>query len=252
MARTKRTQSTWLDWVGADVVDETGDRIGELKNVYMDRGTGEPEWLAVATGFFGRNETFIPIGGADADGSALRVPHGKDFVKDAPSIDPDEGVISDEQEATLYRYYGRDDYRAWSDDESDITASTDRTATRKGGKGDAMTRSEEELVVDKQSHETGRARLRKYVVTENVTTTVPVRKEKVRIEREPITDENRDDAMSGADISEDEHEIVLSEEEVVTEKRTVPKERVRLDKDVEVDLRQVDEEVRKEQIDVER
>jgi uncharacterized protein (TIGR02271 family) len=113
-----------------------------------------------------------------------------------------------------------------------------------------MTRSEEELQVGKTEHETGRVRLRKYVETEDVQETVPVGREEARVEREPITDENRDEAMSGPDISEDEHEVVLREEEVVAEKRTVPKERVRLDKDTVNDDREISDTVRKERIDV--
>ena len=50
---------------------------------------------------------------------------------------------------------------------------------------DAMTRSEEELRVGTQERETGRVRLRKYVVEDEVTQTVPVKREEVRIEREP-------------------------------------------------------------------
>ena len=114
-----------------------------------------------------------------------------------------------------------------------------------------MTRSEEELAVGTAKQERGRARLRKYVVTEQVQTTVPVQREEVRLEREPITEANRDAALSGSDISEAEHEVVLHEEEPVVEKRVVPKERVRMTKDTEVDERTISEEVRKERIDVE-
>ena len=112
-----------------------------------------------------------------------------------------------------------------------------------------MTRSEEELRVGKASRESGRARLRKYVVTEQVQKTVPVQREEVRVEREPITDANAGEARSGPDISEEEHEVTLHEEEVVTEKRAVPKERVRLDKETVTEDQTVSEEVRKEQIE---
>ena len=114
-----------------------------------------------------------------------------------------------------------------------------------------MTRSEEELRVGKTSRESGRARLRKYVVTEQVQKTVPVQREEVRVEREPITDANVGDAKAGPAISEEEHEVTLHEEEVVTEKRAVPKERVRLDKETVTDDQTVSEEVRKEQIEAE-
>jgi uncharacterized protein (TIGR02271 family) len=113
-----------------------------------------------------------------------------------------------------------------------------------------MTRSEEELSVGTTERESGRVRLRKYVVSDEVTKTVPVKREEVRVEREPITDANAGDALDGPAMSEEEHEIVLHDEEVVAEKRVVPKERVRLDKDVEVDERTVSEDVRREEIEV--
>jgi uncharacterized protein (TIGR02271 family) len=81
--------------------------------------------------------------------------------------------------------------------------------------------------------------------------TVPVQREEVRVEREPITDANLDAATSGPAISEEEHEVTLREEEVVVDKRAVPRERVRLDTETVTDERQVAEEVRKEQIEVE-
>jgi uncharacterized protein (TIGR02271 family) len=116
---------------------------------------------------------------------------------------------------------------------------------------DAMTRSEEELRVGKTTREAGRARLRKYVVTENVETTVPVQREEIRIEREPITDENREAAMRGPEITDREHETTLHSEEPVVDKEVVPKERIRLDKDVVTDEVEVSEELRKERIEPE-
>jgi uncharacterized protein (TIGR02271 family) len=113
-----------------------------------------------------------------------------------------------------------------------------------------MTRSEEELQVGTETGERGRARLRKYVVTETQQATVPVQREEIRVEREPITDANLDAATGGPAISEEEHEVTLHEEEPVVEKRAVPRERVRLDTDTVTDERQVTEEVRKEQIEI--
>jgi uncharacterized protein (TIGR02271 family) len=134
------------------------------------------------------------------------------------------------------------------DQDADRTATVGRD-TSGPTTDDAMTLSEERLRVGTQTREAGRARLRKYVVTENVTQTVPVSREEVRLEREPITDANRDQAMSGPAISEEEHEVVLREERPVVEKEAVPVERVRLDTETVTDQVTVDEEVRKEQID---
>jgi uncharacterized protein (TIGR02271 family) len=89
------------------------------------------------------------------------------------------------------------------------------------------------------------------VTTETQQVTVPVQREQVRVEREPITDANLEAATSGPAISEEEHEVVLREEEPVVEKRAVPRERVRLDTETVTEERQVSGEVRKEQIQVE-
>src|ERR1700734_4221206 len=117
------------------------------------------------------------------------------------------------------------------------------------GTDDAMTRSEERLHVGTESVQAGRARLRKYVVTENVTQTVPVSHEEVRLEREPITEANRDAALSGTAITEEEHELTLHAERPVVAKETVPVERVRLGTETVTEEQQVTEQVRKEQID---
>jgi len=112
-----------------------------------------------------------------------------------------------------------------------------------------MTRSEEQLHVGTEKVEAGRARLRKHVVTEMVTKTVPVSHEEVSIEREPITEENRGAATDGPAISEEEHEVVLHAERPVVAKEAVPVERVRLGKETVSSEHQVSEEVRKEQIE---
>ena len=113
-----------------------------------------------------------------------------------------------------------------------------------------MTRSEEELRVGTETRERGRVRLRKYVTTEQEQVTVPVQREEVRVEREPVTDANVAAATSGPELTESEHEVVLREERPVVEKEVVPRERVRLDKDTVTGEEQIGEEVRKEQIQV--
>jgi uncharacterized protein (TIGR02271 family) len=124
---------------------------------------------------------------------------------------------------------------------------TDRTGMR----DDAMTRSEERMHVGVERRESGRARLRKYVVTEEVQQTVPVSHEEVRVEREPITDANRDEALSGPEIGEAEHEVTLHEERPVVETETVPVERVRMTTEEHVEDQTVRGQVRKERIEAE-
>ncbi|MGV9910993.1 DUF2382 domain-containing protein [Streptomyces tendae] len=123
---------------------------------------------------------------------------------------------------------------------------------REAMRGDqAMTRSEEQMHIGVERHESGRARLRKYVVTEEVQQTVPVTHEEVRVVREPITDANRDEAMAGPEISEAEHEVTLHAERPVVETETVPVERVRMTTEELTENETVRGQVRKERIEAE-
>jgi uncharacterized protein (TIGR02271 family) len=229
-------------WHGRDAIDADGDKLGTIDEIYVDRQTGEPEWMAVKTGMFGTKLSFVPLAEAREDGETIAVPYDKAKVKDAPRVDAD-GELSESEEAELYTHYGR---RYAGHDGGHDTVGHDTSGPTTD---DAMTRSEEELRVGTAEREVGRARLRKVVVTENVETTVPVQREEVRVVREPITDGNVGDALDGPAISEEEHEVTLHAEEPVVEKRVVPKERVRLDKDTVTEEQTVSEQVRKEQIE---
>jgi uncharacterized protein (TIGR02271 family) len=112
-----------------------------------------------------------------------------------------------------------------------------------------MTRSEERMAVGKEQVATGTARLRKYIVTEQVTQTVPVSHEEIRVVHEPITEESRGDALRGGELTEEEHEVVLHAERPVVTTETVPVERVRLATETVRSEQEVTGEVRKEQID---
>jgi uncharacterized protein (TIGR02271 family) len=242
---------TAQSWQGRTMVDPAGDKLGTIDTIYLDDETGQPEWATVTSGRFTATTAFVPLTQAQDTGDSVQVPYDKQQVKNAPTMEAD-GSLSQKEEAELYRHYGLDysEHRA----DSGLPAGTADDPVGRDTSGpttdDAMTRSEEELRVGTQTRERGRARLRKHVVTQTQQVTVPVQREEVRVEREPITDANLDAATSGPAISEEEHEVTLHEEEPVVEKRAVPRERVRLDTDTVTEERQVAEEVRKEQIQI--
>jgi uncharacterized protein (TIGR02271 family) len=244
---------TVQSWQGRTMVDPAGDKLGTIDAIYIDDETGQPEWATVTRGLFTAKAAFVPLAQAQDMGDSVQVPYDKQQVTDAPSPQAD-GSLSQDEEAELYRHYGLEYTESRSDSGLPAGTPDDRDTVGRDTSGpttdDAMTRSEEELQVGTETRERGRARLRKYVTTEEQQVTVPVQREEVRVEREPITDTNLDDATSGPDISEEEHEVTLHEEEVVVDKRAVPKERVRMDTETVTEERQVSEEVRKEQIQV--
>jgi uncharacterized protein (TIGR02271 family) len=261
---------------GADVRGPDDDKIGTTGKIYLKDATGEASWATVRVGMFGSRESFVPLQDATWDGEFLRVPFDKDLVKAAPSKDPD-GHLSVEEEHELYAYYGltvgTEDPSAAEEalipagyegageavsgqpaDEPTYDAPPVAAPTSVGDDAapdDAMTRSEEHLEVATEEAEAGRARLRKYVVTEQQTVTVPVTHEEVRVEREPITDDNRDAAFAGEPIAAGEHEVVLREDRVVVSTEAQPVERVRLSKEAVTQEETITRDVRKEQIEVE-
>jgi uncharacterized protein (TIGR02271 family) len=161
----------------------------------------------------------------------------------------EDGHLSEPQEAEIYRYYGIP--AGGKGRGTRLTGVRHRGQDTSGRTTDtAMTRSEERLRAGTERVEAGRARLHKYVVTDTEQVRVPVSREEVRVEREPITDANRDAAYSGPAISEDEHEVTLRAERPVVEKEAVPVERVRLGKEKVTDTETVSGEVRKEKVEV--
>jgi uncharacterized protein (TIGR02271 family) len=224
---------------GQTAVDVNGAKLGKIGQIYVDDQSGQPLWITITTGLFGTKQSFAPLYGSRSDGGDLQLAVTKDMVSGAPGVEAD-GHIEDSENEALYTYYNGH----LGGTPQDRGRDTSGSAT-----DGAMTRSEERLHVGTEKVEAGRARLRKYVVTENVTQTVPVSHEEVRLEREPVTDANRGVATSGSDISEEEHEVTLRAERPVVNKETVPVERVRLGTETVTEDHEVSETVRKEQID---
>jgi hypothetical protein len=168
---------TALDWRGRIVVDSSGERIGKLEEVFLDAETDLPEWGAVSSGLLGRRRSLLPLGELEAAGEdELRAPFDKEHVLAAPQADPDV-ELTPEEEAALFRHYRRD-----------------QAGPRERAGDDAMTRSEEEVDIRTEARPRERVRLKKYVVTEHVTKKVPVRREKIAVEREPARDEESENA----------------------------------------------------------
>jgi uncharacterized protein (TIGR02271 family) len=245
---------------GQTMLDRNGDKIGKVEQLYYDEQSNEIEWALVNTGRFGRKSTFVPLRGARSQDGSVQASVGKDQVRDAPKMDADE-ELSESQEQRLFEHYGVPYTTEGSTTATDgdrapetRTETSERQTEGRDVSGpetdDAMTRSEEEMRVHTQSRERGRARLRKHVVTENEQVNVPVSREEVHVEREPIDETNRDRATSGPEISEEEHEVTLHEERPVVDKETVPKERVRMTTENRSGEETVSDQVRKERIDV--
>jgi uncharacterized protein (TIGR02271 family) len=238
------------------VIGTDGSEIGKVGQVYTDNDTGQPSWVTVKTGWFGTNESFVPLNAATVEDGIVQVPYDKDMIKGAPSNDAG-APLSEADEQELYSYYnlsGEDGYAAGYGRSQTLSDTTDATVTNTdipaqgtvSGDAEYLTRSEEQLHVGTETVQTGRARLRKFVVTEQQTVTVPVTREEVRVVREPVAP---GDAVDDVTIGEAAADVVLTEERVVVNKETVPVEKVRLDTETVTEQRDVTESVRKEQVE---
>ena len=251
---------TVLSWRGRTIVDETGEKIGNFEEIYLDAETDRPEWAAVKPGLFGRGHLLVPLNEAqEQDEETLRVPFPKAHIENAPDVDAD-AELSQEEEARLYAHYGiaysqeasqtglpqderqetasgtppepgqqretvstggetqrggpaspgRDSKQATGrEQEPTVTEAAgesergqsrvgERSATVGAGGEDAPTHpnsgtgapAEQEIEsLDVEQKPRERVRLKKYLVTEEVTKTVPVQREEVRVERERVEGE---------------------------------------------------------------
>lgn len=275
------------DLYSADVVTQDDQSLGGVGQVYLDDHTGEPSWISVKTGWFGTNESLVPLDGAELTGDGkVRVAHTKETIKDAPNVDADAHLSAQDQDE-LFRYYGgagmdvsrygdrttgdsrgtRDAARGdvvghqrvsdrHSDDDQLIGGDSARRGTGRGDHRDhdrtdegSMTLHEERVDVGTERVEKGRVGLRKHVVTEQKNVSVPVQREEFEVVREPVSG---DEAHDGARLGDDEAHVTLHEERPVVDKDVVATERVGLEKQTVTDEKQVVTDVSHEEVDVDR
>ena len=258
--------------------DKNGDKVGKVGQLFVDSNSGEPTFVAVNTGLFGRNSSLVPLAGAKLNNEELHVAHTKDEISDAPNIsDTDEGLEPEEEER-LYKHYGltmQDSAQTQASDRGNAAQAgtaagtgaaagtaagttgrreeTAKTSADTGKKpatsGDgSVIRSEEQLNVNKEKVASGRARLRKYVVEDTETVEVPVSREEVKVEREKLSPEEAK-KLGNTRIGEENADVVLHEEQVNVDKETVPVEKVNLNKETVTEKQKVSEDLKKERVE---
>jgi uncharacterized protein (TIGR02271 family) len=254
-------------WGGQDLVDRDGVKAGSIVDLYVDEQTEQPTWGLVRTGLLGSRQTLVPLDQATvplammiSGAGSVQVPFESAAILDAPSVAVGQ-EISESTAIALRRYYGLGDPVASAEDDhgpsgtesldagaavpaAKTTAAMTSAATEPSG---TMIRSEEELWV-RLRRRARRVRVQRYVVTDYVTTTIPVRREELRLE-EALGDEagrTAPPALPGGD----SWEMVLHQEEPVVSRQVVARERVRLHVQTVTEHRRISGEVRKERIEV--
>ena len=261
------------DLANATAYDVDGDKVGGVKDVYVNDTTGQPDFVSVNHGLFGGGDSIVPLRGHSLRDGELHLAFPKERIEDAPDLDENGHLTTEDQDA-FYRHYGLENTQDVTTYETgnrfaetgaagagaagaagagyaagerrDVETDVDAERRDVADNGEII-RSEEQLNVSKDRVETGQVRLRKYVVNETETVEVPVEREEVRVVREPITDADR--ANYDGNIGEQEASVTLSEDRVNVSKESVPVEKVSLEKDTVRDTERVSEEVRKERFE---
>jgi len=259
--------------LGARVTGSDGKVIGTVEQVFRDDADGTPAWARIRSGKTGR---FVPVSTGEMTPEGLRVPFDSRKVMAGPNIDAGQHMSAAQAEE-IRKYYGitvpeqkappreapsrqapsrsSQSYQAPSRPSQSYQAPSRQAPYGQapyGQRGRAteqewLVRQEERLEVDKETVETGRVRLHKYVDVEPVQETVRTFHDEYDIERITVTAQDR---ISG-DIGEEEQEIILYEERPVPRKEIVPVERIRLrTKRIEEDS-VVRDELRRERVEVE-
>jgi len=276
------------EYAGYTVVDQDGSKIGKVDDLFLDEND-RPEYFGVKMGFLGTSSTLIPadIATVDKERGFIEVSQTKDSVKNGPAFN-DDHEITPEYENEVRSYYslgatnGTEDRGSYGDYEGGEHSGAGTTgSTSAGTVGSGMSmgdtesgefrehdrneegvaqsgsdlededelrvqRSEEELRAGTREREAGSMKVRKRVRTDRERIEVPVKHEEVSVERVPVSGE-----ATEAQIGEDEVSIPVTEEEVVVSKKAVAKEEIRLRKDVVEGTEVVEEDVRREEVDVE-
>ena len=227
---------------GLEVVDRRGERLGRVRQVYRDGA--ELGWVGVRGNLFGTEEVLVPLDGAVLEDDVIAVTAMRNRFQAAPRRRPDAPLEDDERERLRTFWAASEVVAEPSVVERTALAAPASTLVEEAG---VMTASEERLHIETERVPRTRVRLRKVVVTEQRTVSVPVRREEYRLIREPITDA---DPVAGGVIGPDEQEVVLYEERVVVTTEVVPVERIRLVKEEVVETREVSGAVRRERIEL--
>jgi uncharacterized protein (TIGR02271 family) len=235
-------------YAGYEVYDHSGSKIGKVDDLFVDE-SDQPEYIGVKMGFLGMSSTLIPweaVSSTDDEGRNVTVATDKETAKNGPTFN-DDREITPEFEQQVYSYYGLSRSSGSEGSGSYEAYQAEATASEVRDEDELrVQRTEEELAAGTREREAGALNVRKRVRTDREQIEVPTRHEEVSVERVPVSEGTATEAQIG----EDEVSVPVTEEEVVVEKRPVVKEEVRIRKDVVEDTEVVEEDVRKEEVDV--
>jgi hypothetical protein len=92
-------------WIGRTAIDDSGEQIGMISQIWVDDASGRPEWASIMGPAIGAREALVPLAGAVAVGSGRQFAFTKAEIVDAPAVAAD-GRLELEEKEQLCSYYG--------------------------------------------------------------------------------------------------------------------------------------------------
>ena len=131
------------DLFNATAYDKNGEKLGDVNEVFVDDQSGQPTFVEVNHGLFGMNSSLVPLRGHDFSGDDLKLGFSKDRIKDAPDFDSDK-PLTPEAQSDIFKHYGLDnahdvtDYKDSNlDSKRDAQAGADKDHNLTAGAGAA-------------------------------------------------------------------------------------------------------------------
>ena len=131
------------DLFNATAYDKNGEKLGDVNEVFVDDQSGQPTFVEVNHGLFGMNSSLVPLRGHDFSGDDLKLGFSKDRIKDAPDFDSDK-PLTPEAQSDIFKHYGLDNARDVTDykdsnldSKRDVQAGADKEHNLTAGAGAA-------------------------------------------------------------------------------------------------------------------
>ena len=92
------------DLFNATAFDKAGEKLGSVKEVFVDEQTGQPTFVEVNHGLFGMSSSLVPLRGHDFNGDDLKLAFSKDRIENAPDFDSDK-PLTPEAQSDIFKHY---------------------------------------------------------------------------------------------------------------------------------------------------
>jgi uncharacterized protein (TIGR02271 family) len=239
-------------YIDYKVVDLNNEKIGTVDAIWEDQA-GQPSYLAIRTGWLGLGKAHVvPAHSAEVNEERrkIKLPYSAELVKAAPTFESADDITADSETQIRDYFSAAIGSRGTYNEQYVDQPHRSKTARTEADDDTTLRLKAEELRVGKREVEYGGVRLRKIVRTETVNQPVELQREEIVVERVPVSGQSS--TVEDENFTDQEIYIPLRREEAVVEKTVRATEEVRVGKRRESDQRNVEETVRREDVEIDK